>query len=97
MCRALFGSSTKYQALCPALRLFLKEAGVDATPLVSTAQINALVRVGWWGKEDSLYGQEHLRQAFNPLSTQGQIGFLGFVSATRNSIVQRQVNTQYTL
>lgn len=81
----------------PYAQLFLKQVGVDATPLVSTAQINTLVRVGWWGKEERLYGQEHLRQAFNPLSAQGQIGFLGFVSATRNSIVQRQVNTQYTL
>lgn len=97
MCRVPFGSATKYQALCPDLRLFLKQVGVDATSLVSTTQINILVRVGWWGKEDSLYGQEHLKQAFNPLSTQGQIGFLGFVSATRNSIVQCQVNTQYTL
>lgn len=97
MCRVLFGSATKYQALCPAPRLFFEQVGVDATPPVSTARINALVRVGWWGKEERLYGQEHLRKAFNPLSAQGQIGFLGFVSATRNSIVQCQVNTQYTL
>lgn len=93
----LFGNATKHQALSPAPRLFLTQVGVDTTPPVSTAQINSLVRVGWWGKEERLYGQEHLRQAFNPLSSQGQIGFLGFVSATRNSIVQRQVNTQYTL
>lgn len=56
MCRVLLGSATKYQALYPAPRLFFEQVGVDVTPLVSTAEINALVRVGWWGKEERLYG-----------------------------------------
>lgn len=56
--------------LCPTPISFLKQIGLDATPLVFKVQINALMRVGWQGKEESMYSKEYLRQAFNPLSAQ---------------------------